>query len=272
MFSPNVKMKCVSFPLQFVMASNSKQRKILSYFNSEASTSKTNEEISSQVVLVSENIESDEENSVQRAESTTNGESQSSRKRKRSTVNKETQTRNYQTSWEYDYFISLINRGSEKIQRCLLCWDLPQIQQPVLGKSFNVKNHYNNKHAKKLEEDGIGIDQCSKSETAKHLRLFKIKDLLKKAQQQTSLLQSSLQPSQQSYAASIKCAELVAVKTKAFKDGVFGFEVGLNILESILPNVPGLTDKHKENIISSYSNVAISRPTITRRTEVSNEN
>jgi hypothetical protein len=191
------------------------------------------------------------------------------RKRSSKNINTESQSRNYQKSWEFDYFVSQIVHENSTIQRCLLCWNLPESQQPVLGKIFNIKNHYDKKHAFELDKEGIGIENCKMNETSKRLRSVKINNLLEQVQKQRISLHSTLQPSQQHYIAGLKCSEVIALKNKAFSDGDFGQKIGLKILETILPSIPGLTQKNMDDILSNYEKVPCTRWTIARRTEVS---
>lgn len=122
----------------------------------------------------------------------------------------EDENRQYNDSWEFNYFFALV----ESKLTCLICKDVISVT-----KEYNVKRHYNTKHASTFNAyDG-------------ELRKLKLNTLKTSLKAQQDLFKKTFQSGPDIVKASYSIANILARKMKPFSDGELVKECMMQLLK-----------------------------------------
>lgn len=122
---------------------------------------------------------------------------------------------------------------------------MPNLQRTVgVTKEYNVKTHYDTKHAAKYNE------------WTGQMRKDKVKELQRKLTSQQNLFRRVTDDSEIAVKASFDVSKILVKKMKPFKDG--------EIVKECLEEVPNIAFPEKKSIISKIS---LNRMTVSRRAE-----
>lgn len=141
----------------------------------------------------------------------------------------------FQERWSEMFFFTCVNQKPV----CLLCNETVAVM-----KEFNVKRHYDTKHAAKMDHY-VG-----------EARIEKCAELKGKLSNQQNLFVKKIKENELCTKASYVVAEKIASQSKSFSDGEFVKECMEAVVEILCPE--------KSRI---FAQVSLSRPTITRRVE-----